>query len=175
MHSVGKRKHYDDECYHKQRLLAKLKTEKASGKGSGKGNADRDSGKGKSKGNGKGQGGKDKGARGGADGKPDKDKNADQSLGNPNPTLGGNWEPSGGQPSTGPTTRSQTQHLQEQGTKPANEDGDQSNSRKPSRFMHIARKLQKKGFDVTCPAELWQGRSGGPTHLVFWVHIRLGR
>ena len=52
----GKRKHYEDECYHKQRLSAKLKTEKASGKGSGKGNADKDSGKGKSKGNGKGQG-----------------------------------------------------------------------------------------------------------------------
>ena len=52
----GKRKHYEDECYHKQRLWAKLETENASGKGSGKGNADKDSGKGKSKGNGKGQG-----------------------------------------------------------------------------------------------------------------------
>ena len=34
----GKRKHYEDECYHKQRLSAKLKTEKGSSKGSGKGN-----------------------------------------------------------------------------------------------------------------------------------------
>ena len=36
----GKRKHYEDECYHKQRLSAKLKGEdpgKGSGKGSGKG------------------------------------------------------------------------------------------------------------------------------------------
>ena len=33
----GKRKHYEDECYHKQRLWAKLKTENLSGKGSGKG------------------------------------------------------------------------------------------------------------------------------------------
>ena len=57
----GKRKHYQDECYHKQRLSAELKTENASGKASGKGNADKDSGKGRSKGNGKGQGGKGKG------------------------------------------------------------------------------------------------------------------
>ena len=34
----GKRKHYEDVCYHKQRLSAKLKTENASGKGGGKGN-----------------------------------------------------------------------------------------------------------------------------------------
>ena len=57
----GKKKHYEDECYHKQRLSAKLKTENGSGKGSSKGNADKDSGKGKSKGNGKGQGGKGNG------------------------------------------------------------------------------------------------------------------
>ena len=50
-------------------------------------------------------------------------------------------------------TRSQTQAQQEQGTMRANEDGDQSNSRKRSRFMRMARKLQKKGFEVTCPAE----------------------
>ena len=52
-----KRKHYEDECYHKQRLSAKLKGEdpgKGSGKGGGKGNGN-DSGKGKSKGRGKGQ------------------------------------------------------------------------------------------------------------------------
>ena len=36
----GKRKHYEDESYHKQRLSAKLKTQNASGKGSGKSNAD---------------------------------------------------------------------------------------------------------------------------------------
>ena len=53
----GKRKHYEDECYHKQRLLAKLKGEdpgKGSGKGGCKGNSN-DCGKGKSKGRGKGQ------------------------------------------------------------------------------------------------------------------------
>ena len=53
----GKRKHYEDECYHKQRLSAKLKGEdpgKGSGKGGGKGNGN-DFGKGKSKGRGKGQ------------------------------------------------------------------------------------------------------------------------
>ena len=150
----GNRKHYEDECYHKQRLSAKLKTENASGKGSGKGNANKDSGQGKSKGNGKGQGGKGKGGRGGSDRKPDKDKNANPSGGNPNTTPGGNSEPSGGQPNTGPTTRSQTQAQQEQGTKRANEDGDQSNARKRSHFMCMARKLQKKGFEVTCPAEL---------------------
>ena len=53
----GKRKHYEDECYHKQRLSAKLKGEdpgKGSGKGGGKGKGN-DSGKGKSKGRGQGQ------------------------------------------------------------------------------------------------------------------------
>ena len=53
----GKRNHYEDECYHKQRLSAKLKGEdpgKGSGKGGGKGNGN-DAGKGKSKGRGKGQ------------------------------------------------------------------------------------------------------------------------
>ena len=59
-------------------------------------NAGKDSGKGKSKGNGKGQGGKGKGGREGSDRKPDKDKNADQSRGNPNTTPGGNSEPSVG-------------------------------------------------------------------------------
>ena len=116
----GKRKHYEDECYHKQRLSAKLKTENGSGKGSGKGNTDEDSDKSKSNGNGKGQGGKEKGGRGGPDRKLDKDKNADQSGGNPNTTPGGNSEPSGGQSNTGPTTRSQTQAQQVQGTKCAN-------------------------------------------------------
>ena len=149
----GKRKHYEEECYHKQRLLAKLKTENASGKGGGKGNANKDNGPGKSKGNGKGQGGKGKGGRGGDDRKPDKDKNVNPSRGNPNSTPGGSPEPSGGQPNTGPTTRSRTQGQQEQGTKRADEDGDQSNARKRSRFMRMARKLRKKGFEVTCPAE----------------------
>ena len=149
----GKRKHYQVECYHNQRLSAKLKTENASGKGSGKGNADKVSGKGKSKGKGKGQVGKSKGGRGGSDRKPDRDKNADQSRGNPTTTPRGNSEPSGGQPNTGPTTRSQTQAQHEQGTKRANEDGDQSNARKRSCFMRMARKLHKKGFEVTCPAE----------------------
>ena len=54
---TGTRQHYEDECYHKQRLSAKLKGEdpgKGSGKGGGKGNGN-DSGKGKSKGRGQGQ------------------------------------------------------------------------------------------------------------------------
>ena len=149
----GKRKHYEDECYHKQRLSAKLKTENASGKGGGKGNADKNNGQGKSKGNGKGQGGKGTGGRGGGDRKPDKNKNANPSGRNPSPTPEGNPESSGGQPNTGPTTRFQTQGQQEQGTKRANEDGDEPNARKRSRFMRKVRKLQKKGFEVTCPAE----------------------
>ena len=149
----GKRKQYEDECHHKQRLSAKRKTENTSGKGGGKGNANKDNGQGKSKGNGKRQGGKGRGARGGGDRKPDKDKNWNPSGGNPHPTPGGNPKPSGGQPNTGPTTRSQTQGQQEQGTKRANEDGDQSNARRRSRCMRMARKLQKKGFEVTCPAK----------------------
>ena len=149
----SKRKHYEDECYQKQRLSAKLKTENASGKGSGKGNTNQDSGQGNSENNGKGQGGEGKGGRGGSDRNSDTDKNANQSRGNPNTTPGGNSEPSGGQPNTGPTTRSQTQAQQEKGTKRSNEDGDQSDARKRSRFMCMAPNLQKKGFDVTCRAE----------------------
>ena len=38
--------------------------------------------------------------------------------------------------------------------------------------MRMERKLQKKGFEVTCPAEVSQGRSGGTTDLVFWVRVR---
>ena len=102
----GKRKHYEDECYHKQRLAVKIKTEDGNGKGSGKGNADKDSGKGKSKGNGKGQVGKGKSGRGGSQRKPDRNKNADQSRGNPNTTPGRNSEPSRRQSNTGPTTHS---------------------------------------------------------------------
>ena len=68
----GKCKHYEDECYHKQRLSAKLQGEdpgKGSGKGSGNG-AGKDknnSGKGKSKGGGKGQDKSQGGRGGGAD------------------------------------------------------------------------------------------------------------
>ena len=149
----GKRRHYEDRFYHKQRLSAKLNTENASGKGSGKGNANKDSGQGRSKGNGKGQGGKGKGGRRVSDRKPDKDKNANPSGENPNTTPWGNSELSGGQPNTGPTSRSQTQAQQEQGPKRPNEDGDQSNASKRSRFMRMARKLQKKGFEEACPVE----------------------
>ena len=77
----GKRKHYEDECYHKQRLSAKLKGEdpgKGSGKGGGKGNGN-DSGKGKSKGRGKGQDKNQGGRGGGANRQQDKDiKNPDK-------------------------------------------------------------------------------------------------
>ena len=66
---------------------------------------------------------------------------------------GGNSEPFAGQSNMEPTTRFQTQAQQEQGTKRANEDGDQSNVRQRSCFMRMAQKLQKKGFEVTCPAE----------------------
>ena len=148
-----KRKYYEDECYHKQRLSAKLKTENASAKGGGKNNANKDNGPGKSKGNGKGQDGKGKGGRGSCDRKPEKDKNANPSGGNPNTTPGGNPEPSGGQHNTRPTTLSQTQAQQEQGTKRANEDGDQSNARKRSGFICMARELGKQRFEVTCPAQ----------------------
>ena len=150
--SCGKEKHYVDESNHKQRLSAKLKGEdpgKGSGKGGGKGNGN-DSGKGKLKGRGKGQD-KNQGGRGGrANRQPDKD-NQNRNGGKPNPKPGGNSEPSGGQ--SGPTTRSQTQAQQEQGAKREHEGGDDGNAKKRSRFMRMARKLQNKGFEVTCPAE----------------------
>ena len=150
----GKRKHYEDDCYHKQRLSAKLKGEdpgKGSGKGGGKGKGN-DSGKGKSKGRGQGQDKSQGGRGGGANRQPDKDnKNKDKNGGNPNPNPGGNSEPSGGQ--SGPTTRSQTQAQQEQGAKREHEGGDDGNAKKRSGFMRMARKLRNKGFEVTCPAE----------------------
>ena len=150
----GKRKHYEDECYHKQRLSAKLKGEdpgKGSGKGGGKGNGN-DSGKGKSKGRGKGQDKTQDGRGGGANLPPDKDNNnQDKNGGNPNPNPGGSSEPSGGQ--SGPTTHSQTQAQREQGAKREHEGGDDGNAKKRSRFMRMARKLRNRGFEVTCPAE----------------------
>ena len=150
----GKRKHYEDECYHKQRLSAKLNGEdpgKGSGKGGGKGKGN-DSGKGKSKGCGQGQDKSQGGRGGGANRQPDKDnKNTDKNGGNPNPNPGGNSEPSGGQ--SGPTTRSQTQAQKEQGAKREHEGGDDGNAKKRSRFMRMARKLRNKGFELTCPAE----------------------
>ena len=149
----GKRKHYEDECHHKQRLSAKLKGEdpgKGSGKGGGKAKGN-DSGKGKSKR--RGQGGQDKGqgGRGGGANRQTDNKNKDKNGGNPNPNPGGNSEPSAGQ--SGPTTRSQTQAQQEQGAKREHEGGDDGNAKKRSRFMRMARKLRNKGFEVTCPAE----------------------
>ena len=150
----GKRKHNEDECYHKQCLSAKLKGEdpgKGSGKGGGKGNGN-DSGKGKSKGVGKGQDKNQGGRGGGANRQPDKDnKNPDKNGGNPNPNPGGNSEPSGGQ--SGPTTRSRTQAQREQGANREHEGSDDGNAKKRSRFMRMARKLRNKGFKVTCPAE----------------------
>ena len=53
----------------------------------------------------------------------------------------------------GLTTRSQTQALREQGAKREHEGGDDGNAKKRSRFMTMARKLQDKGLEVTCPAE----------------------
>ena len=171
----GKRKHYKDECYHKQRLSAKLKGEdpgKGSGKGGGKGKGN-DSGKGKSKGRGQGQDKSQRGRGGGAKRQPDKDdKNTDKNGGNPNPNPGGSSEPSGGQ--SGPTTRSQTQAQREQGAKREHEGGDDGNAKKRSLFMRMARKLRNKGFEVTCSAEFWHGGSGGAQDLVFWVRIHLG-
>ena len=150
----GKRKHYEDECYHKQPLSAKLKDEdpgNGSGKGGGKGKGN-DSGKGKSKGPGTGPDKSQGGRGGGANRQPDKDnKNTDTNGGNPNPNPGGNSELSGGQ--SGPTTRSKTQAQKEQGAKREHEGGDDGNAKKRRCFMRMARKLRNKGLEVTCPAE----------------------
>ena len=150
----GKRKHYEDECYHKQRLSAKLKggvPGKGSGKGGGKGKGN-DSGKGKSKGRGQGQDKSQGGRGGGANSQPDKDnKNTDKNGGSPNPNSGGNSEPSGGQ--SGPTTHPQRQAQKEQGVKREHEGGDDGNAKKRSGFMRMARKLRNTGFEVTFLAE----------------------
>ena len=89
-----KRKHYKDECYHKQRLSAKLKSEAQSGGGIAGGKSHGEKRKGKSQGRGKGQGqaqGKG-GGRGGHDKKnqdKNKDKNQDRSRGKPQPYTRG--------------------------------------------------------------------------------------
>ena len=112
----GKRRHYEDECYHKQRLSAKLKSEALNGGGGAGGKYNGEKGKGESQGRGKGDGkaqGKCAG-RGFPDKKnqdKNKDRNKDRSGGKPNPTPGGtNPEPPGGQQSTGPTTVPRGQH-----------------------------------------------------------------
>ena len=51
----SKRKHYEDECYRKQRLSAKLMKKNSIGRGSGKGNGDQVIGEGKFMIRGKGQ------------------------------------------------------------------------------------------------------------------------
>ena len=103
----GKCKHYEDECYHKKHLSAKLKSEAKNGGQGGKGNGDK--GKEKSKGRGKGQEQGKGGGRRVLD-KKNQDKNHDKSGGNPNPTpWGTDREPFGGQQNPGPTTRSQMQ------------------------------------------------------------------
>ena len=152
-----RRKHYEDECYHKQRLSAKLKGEgpgKGSGKGGGKGKG-HDSGKGKLKGRGQGQDKGQGGRGGGANRQPDKDnKNTDKNGGNPNPNPGGNYEPSGGQ--SGPTT---VPHAHRR--RPRKNKGPSGRKkvvmtatlRREAVLMRMARKLRNKGFEVTCPAE----------------------
>ena len=47
----------------------------------------------------------------------------------------------------------QTQAGREQGAKREHEGGDDSNAKKRSHFMRMARKLRNKGFEVTCPME----------------------
>ena len=65
----GKQKHYEDECYHKQCLSAKLRNEAQNGGqgGRGEGNGDGNKVKGKPKGRGKGQEQGKGGGRGGPD------------------------------------------------------------------------------------------------------------
>ena len=141
--SCGKRQHYEAECYHKQHLSAKLKSEAQNGGQGGKGNGDK--GKGKSTGRGKGQEQGKGGGRGGPN-KKNQDKNHDTSVRNPNLTPGGtDPEPSGGQQNPGPTTRSQGQAQQEQGAECGNEDGDESNPRIRSRFNADGAKASQKG------------------------------
>ena len=150
----GKRKHYGDECYHKQRLSAKLKGEdpgKGSGKGGGKGNGN-DSGKGKSKGRGKGQDKNHGGRGGGANRQPDEDnKNPDKDRGSPNPYSGGNSSPPEGSLALPHAARLRPSESRGRGV--SMKGGDDGNGKKRSRFMRMARKLRNKGLKVTCPAE----------------------
>ena len=90
----GKLKHYEDECYHKQRLSNKVRSAAQNGGGSTGGKSNGEKGKGKSQGRGKCQGQAQ--AKGGGRGRPDKknqdknkDKTQDRSRENPNPTRCG--------------------------------------------------------------------------------------
>ena len=108
---IGKRNHYQDECYHKLRLSAKLKCKAQNGGGSARGRSHGKKGKGKSQRSGKGQGpAQGKGGRHGGPKKRNQDKNKDNNQdGSGGSPRGTNPEPSGRQQNTGPPTRSKTQ------------------------------------------------------------------
>ena len=150
----GKRKHYEDECYHKQRLSAKPKGEdpgKGSGKGGGKGKDD--SGKGKSKGRGKGQE-KGQGGRGGGAHRHQDNRTRITRTGTspgetPTPLQGGTPSPLEGLP-------------QDHRRKPSKNKGlsvevkveMMASPRRGAASCGWPASLGNKGFEVTCPAEL---------------------
>ena len=149
----GRRKHYEDECYHKKRLSERLKKEVDGGKGGGQApypkkddkKDDKNSGKGKGKGKGKGQ---DKN-KGQGDGGSKGGRGPTNTPPTPTtPTPGGSATPS--TPSNEPsdvTTRSQAQ-------KRGAEDADQPMSTgKRTRLLRMVRTLKKAGVELTLPAE----------------------
>ena len=107
----GRAKHYDDECYHKQRMSATFKSEVPQGDNGGGGKS-KSKGTGKSKGNGKGQS-TGLGGRGGPR------NNTKKPGGNTNPTPGGtptgNPNPTAGRIPTGILAR-RVQNLRQGAT-----------------------------------------------------------
>ena len=147
--------HYKDECYHKQRLPAKLTNAKSQNGGqNGKGNGKK--GKRRPKGCGKGQD-QGKAGRGGPNKK--NKKNQQKSRGHPSPMkVVTNPQLSGGLQNCGPKTRAEAQAQAHQ------EHGDQSDPCQRARC--------KKGFDITLLPDFTKGRFRGSTDLVFSVRIR---
>ena len=138
----GKRKHYEDECWHKQKLSNRLKEDlKSKTKGQDKGG--RGTGKDKGgRGQGQGNGGRAEGQGGQGQG------------GNTNAPTGN--DPNGGKPQSGnpsgPTTRSQTREQERNKKRSAEGDDTQPSPGKTSRLMCMVRKLRKSEVEVKVPA-----------------------
>ena len=150
----GKRKHYEDECYHKQRLSVKLKGEdpgKGSDKSGGKSNSN-DTARARQK-----VVAKDKTRT-----KVDEEEaliasqtrtTRTRTRTEATPTLIQGGTPS---PLEGSLVLPHARRLrpsESKGPSVSMRGGDDGNAKTTSRFMRMARKLRNKGFEVTCPAE----------------------
>ena len=152
----GKRKHYKDDRYHKQRLSAKLKSEAQNGGRSSGGKSNGGKGRGKSQEWGKGKGQEQ--SKGGGSGGPDRknqDKNQDRSGRDPNPTPGGtNPEFSGGQLTGGPQPVPGRKRKNNKELSVAGKMGTSLTLVNVPASCRWRENCARRGFNVTCPAGL---------------------